>query len=621
MAAAFAFTRDGARIILGTSRYHRVSNVNGFIATLPFADGQSAEDEAVLDETRRGHDPAAAPDGHSAWFARATWGRPSLARVDLVTGHLLETWEPPVVPGSPARVDRPAPSPDGKSVYLSLHLGGNRDLYRLDLATRALERLTTGASMELMPALTADGRWLVYSSDRDGVFDVYARELASGVTHRLTRVLGGAFYPTVSPDGRMLVYAGWHLRGHDLYALPFTPEAAPIVADPDGRPLRTSLPPAPVATTLVPYDASTTLLPRALVPDLTFDSTGVSRVALSFDNVDASGRYTLSLGADWDGATKEWEAYASLGVGTGFVDLVFNLGRYAYLRDSVVGDLSEPYEQEVVYGGVGFAVPHPSVFPVLSFGGGYTVDLTRGLETGLMQHTPEETTPLIPYEGANAKLNLWLGFSDVRQFTFSVAPAEGVSAYFNFTLRHPDIGSVRHAWDFTWVTHAYLKVPLLERWDHVLGFRLGGGVSGGDPRARSAYAVGGVPRQDILSDLLNQSSAGSVWLRGFEPSAFGGWSFILGSAEYRLPLVRARAGLSTLPIFLEDLTAAAFVDAGGASYDTSFPLSDLHVGVGVELRWRLDLFYGLISDFRLGYAHGLGADGIDQVFLLMAGAP
>lgn len=618
---AFAFVRDGARLVLGTTRYHRVVNVNGYLGVLPFAVGVEPTAVAILDETRRGHDPAVAADGRSVWFARARWGEPELARVDLRTGALLETWAPPASPGSFPRIDRPAASLDGKSLYLSIHVDGDRDLYRLDLATRGLERLTSGAAMELMPTVTADGRWLVYSSDRDGVFDVYARELATGATHRLTHVLGGALYPAVSPDGTTLVYAGWGVGGYDLYALPFAPESAPVVAEPDGRPLRTASPPRVVPVRESPYEAASTMLPRALKPDLSFDSTGVGRVAVSFLNTDASGRYTLSIGADWDLTAEQWDAYADLTVGAGFVDLGLGLGRYAYGRQSFVGDLWEDYEQEVVYLDATLSIPSPSMFAGLSFGGGYTVDLARSLAHGLMEHTPEETTPFIPYEGASGRMNLWLSFADVRQATFGISPRSGVSGFFAFNLRDPAIGSVRHAWDFTWVTHGYVPVPWLSRWDHALALRLGGGISGGDPRARTAYVVGGVPRQDLLSDLLNQAAAGAVWLRGFEPSSLGGWSFVLGTAEYRLPLVRGRAGLSTLPVFVEDLTATAFVDAGGASYDVDFPWRALHIGLGAELRVRLDLFYGMATDLRLGYARGLGPDGIDQVYLLMAGAP
>lgn len=619
---AFTFTRDGGRLVTSTARHHRVGNYHGVLAELPFAADLPRRTPRILTGSRRGHDPAMAADGRSVWFARAIWGWPSLARVDLATGDLLETWElPDEARGSHPRIDRPAPSPDGRSLYLSIHRDGNRDLYRLDLASRALERLTQGSAMEIHPSVTADGRWLVYASDRDGVWNVHARELATGVTRRLTNVLGAAMYPAVSPDGALLVFASWGLRGHDLRALPFAPDDAPIVAAPDDRGSRPREVARPITTSRHDYQAVQTLLPRAFLPDLTIDSTGLSRVALAVEALDASSRFGLSLGADWSPADDRWSAWGSLSLSLGFPDLTLGLGRYSFGRESFVGDLAEPYEQEVVYASAAVSFPFPDVFAGLNLGLGYTVDLARGMEVGALRHTPEESTAFVPYEGASTALNVYAGFTDARQYTFSVAPASGVSGSFNFALRHPYIGSVGQAWTFTWVTRAWLPVPGLDAFDHALGFRLGGGIAGGAPEARSFFSLGGVPRQDLLSDLLNQTSAGAAWMRGFAPDAFAGHAFFLATAEYRLPLLRVRSGLSTLPVFLEDLGLAAFTDIGGATFDAAFPDDALHVGVGLELRFRLDISYGLLADFRVGYARGLGADGIDHVYLLMAGIP
>lgn len=617
----FMPTRDGARLMFATARDHRLSAFHTRLALIPFDGLEPLPRRApqTLPSTRRAFDPTPAADGRSAWAARTSWGEPELARYSLETGEVLEVIAlPPDLtrPGSHARVDRPIASADGRALYAAIHADGNRDLYRIDLGSRAFTRLTRGAADEQDPILSADERWLVYSSDRDGVPNLYALELASGVARKVTNVLGGASSPALSPDGRVLVFRAWTFEGPTLRALIFDPAALPEVP-PDGTPLRPRAPPRTTPKGRLPYDPMATLLPRSWLPSVTAGSDGAARVGLSVQTLDATNRYGLALSAEWDLGRDDWTAYASLSLRTGLPDLFFDLGRYSWDRTSFVGDLVEDYREEVVYTSAQVSLPVPDVFSGMSWGFGLTAELVRGLEVGALEHTPEETTAVVPREGFGTAMNLFVGVSDTRQYARSIAPTEGVSGFFNLALREPALGGTASAFTFTFVTRAHVPLGPL---GHVLSLRLGGGLSGGDPGARSVFSLGGPPRQDVLTDLLNQTSAGAVWLRGFEASAFQGTRFGMLTGEWRFPLVRVRGGLGTLPIFLEDLSAAVFSDVAAASWDAELA-GDLVAGLGAELRLRTELFFGRLYDFRLGYAHGFGPSGGDQVYFLMAGAP
>jgi len=620
----FMPTRDGTRLVLGTSRDYRYSSYYSRLAVVPLSPGEALARKTprLLADSLRAYDPAPAADGRSVWAVRTRWSVPSLARFDLETGELKQALElPPALmrPGSHPRVDRPVATADGRALFVSLHADGNRDLYRIDLASGTFEALTRGAADELDPYLSADERWLFYSSDRDGVANIYALELASNVVRQVTNVLGGASNPALSPDGRLLVYRAWTVDGPALYALAFAPEALPIVPG-DGTAPRLREAPTSTVKGRVPYHPLPTMLPRNWLPSFTAGSSGLATLGLSVEALDPTNRLGLLLSADWDLARDDWTAYASFTLRTGFPDVSLQLGRYSWDRTSFVGDLSEPYREEVVYSGASIALPVPDVFAGLTWGLGLNADLARGLEVGALEHTPDETMAVIPKERVRTSLNMFASFSDVRQHPLAIALSEGLSASFNLGFREPALGGDASAFTFTFVSRAHIPLGGDGANGHVLSFRLGGGLAGGDPTARSVFSLGGVPRQDLLSDLLNQTSAGAVWLRGFEESAFQGTRFGMLTGEWRFPLARVRGGLGTLPVFFEDLSAAVFSDIGGASFDSDLA-NDIVAGVGLELRFRMELWFAALYDFRLGYAHGFGDNGGDHVYFLMAGAP
>ncbi len=75
-------------------------------------------------------------------------------------------------------------------------------------------------------------------------------------------------------------------------------------------------------------------------------------------------------------------------------------------------------------------------------------------------------------------------------------------------------------------------------------------------------------------------------------------------------------GLSTLPLFLNRITGAAFVDYGSAFSDPS--TAEFKTGVGGELWFDLTLGYILGFTFRAGFARGLASGGIDKTYFVAA---
>jgi outer membrane protein assembly factor BamA len=151
---------------------------------------------------------------------------------------------------------------------------------------------------------------------------------------------------------------------------------------------------------------------------------------------------------------------------------------------------------------------------------------------------------------------------------------------------------------------------------HSVALHLGAGTSGGDFPGRGAFYVGSFVDLPLVDTLRNQLFQGGLVLRGYQPVAISGRSYTLMNAEYRFPIVNVDRGDSTMPVFLNRITGAAFVDYGSA-FDV-FADANFKTGAGGELWFDTTLGYVAMFTFRLGYARGLASGGIDKIYFVAA---
>ena len=325
---------------------------------------------------------------------------------------------------------------------------------------------------------------------------------------------------------------------------------------------------------------ATPMLPRSWMPTILADSTGVGRVGLTLSGRDVSGRLSATVSAEWDVVRSDLTAYAGFYVGLGVPDLSFSVGRYAWDRYSSFADEDHPYREEVFYGSVDASVRIPSVFIPVTLSASYTASLDRAAEAATVDHSPDSFEPFIPSEGFDASMTLSWRISDTESAPFAVSPVDGTKATMSLRLKHPYIGSRRTSWTLRYRVRHYLLMPWAD--DHVLALGLRGGWAGGEEDHQEPFGLGGAPAQDLLTSLINLTQAGSTWLRGFAPNAFSGTAFHHATAEYRLPILRLRRGVDTLPIFVRDVAFAAFTDVGviGDAPLAADAWRDVHLGLG-----------------------------------------
>jgi len=594
------------------TRFHRRVNSWSDILRFPMKALQRGPDGQKITRGARAQHPRLSSDRRRLWVIKASWGKTWLEGLDPVTGDVQYRWDPPAW----ARLGAPAPSLDGRTVYLTMHHASNRDIYALDVATKTLKRLTLGSSIEVGLRMGPKGRYLFYSSDADGVFNLYARDLQTQATLKLTNVLGGAFGPAPTPDLETVFYRGWTAGGWELYELPFSPDKAQRVAVADPRPPRKERPVTAVEAKRQPYTPLPTLLPRSWFPTWQLDSTGLATLGLVLGGLDVSDRFGTTLALEYNFARQDVSFFLDLDLRVTWPDLSLRIGRYTWDGTMTLGDVSDDYRGEVYYANFNVGLPIPDIVTPMTWNTGFTVDFSRGLKVPNLRHTPDENYPSIPREGVSTAWTMSFGWSDAEQPLWAITPIRGGSGSFGMSLRHPAIGSSRNDFRLTYALKRFIQMPFQP--EHVLVLKGVGGWA-----TNSAFTLGGIPQQDIFVDLLNQVQGASTYLRGFEAGAFRGRAYHLVTTEYRFPIFRARTGIEALPLFFRDLHAAVFADVGVA-YNEPFEEADLERirgSVGVELRLDVELLFGFGANLRLGYARGLGDDGIDHVYLMVAPPP
>ena len=346
-----------------------------------------------------------------------------------------------------------------------------------------------------------------------------------------------------------------------------------------------------------PYNALPTLRPHWWLPFAATDALGTTVGAFTY-GFDAARRHDYSAAAWWaiDSRQPGW-------------DVVYtNHTLYPDVSLSALRDVETPsgagrgYTDRVLRGVIS------AFFPFTQVERSHAVAVQYEL-THLSQNTPA-LAGNNPPPGLIGATSIAYTYSDARRFVRSISQEQGQRFSITGRVAAPALGS-----DFTFGQLYARFFPLPWTKDgvplhHVLAARVSGGVARGDLSERHLFELGGFDAGDPVRVILNPVSAPVRILRGFVTDAFAGEAYVLGTFEYRLPLVEVETGAWTLPVYLRRLHGAVFSDVG----DAWMPFDDgplrgapfrLHAGAGAELRAEVVLGYVLPTDVRLGCAHGL----------------
>jgi outer membrane protein assembly factor BamA len=389
-------------------------------------------------------------------------------------------------------------------------------------------------------------------------------------------LIGGAFAPDVSPDGGTVAFSSYRAAGYDVHVMPLDLAAASAAAPfvdlhPPSRPTA-----AEYDGVDRPYRPLGALKPRFWTPYF-------------------EGGDEFKLGAATGGADPLFRHVYGTALEHGFETGRFGFhGFYQYDRWLPTlllsyDDTSDPAGADAVSRGRELHLQ--ATVPLQR-----SLRRTQSLSVGWRRSrdTIEETTTPSSLDFGGIE-TAW-SMTTVRQFPYSVSPAEGVRIRVAYLKEAEALGSDVSVGKATADLRGYRRVFTD---NDTLALRVGAGTTFGQPSFERSYAVGGFPDGSLFDVVQTNHSV----LRGYEQDAFRGRRFAHANAEYRIPLGHPQRGWRTLPFFLRHVHAAVFADAANA-WSGSFQLDRVKVGAGAALGVDFSAGPSLAFTLTAGLAHG-----------------
>jgi Tol biopolymer transport system component len=478
---------------------------------------------------------------------------------------------------------RPRWSPDGTRIAVSRwRTGALYDVVVLDAATgQVVRELTSDRAVDSSPAWSPDGRYVVFSSDRSGISNLYAYDLTDGRLQRITNVLTGAFDPDVSPDGRWIALTLYRADGYHLARMPFDPArwtaAPPLRAEVRQAGAGADLAQRTAGGAARAYSPLPSLRPTSWSPILESDEALGTGLGVAIGGQDVVQRHSYEAYTQVHPRETRTEAGASYlftGLGNPVIGAsVFQewdrVGAFATVTPTDEPTIATLLERERSASLVAtFTRPRFRSFSWLSVGAG-----ARQRDYSFRESEVTAPAPNPPAEAGGA---VTLGYSNAREYEYSVSPEEGFVAAASVEGRRylddvfldngPGGGqgdAVRGYVRTTARAQHYLPFRGWGYARHVLGLRVAGGADHGS--LTPGYSVGGTEggvSAFPLSTFVTMGSELDLPVRGYREGVLFGDRAVAGTLEWRFPLALIERGRSVMPVYLDRLWGSAFVDAG-----------------------------------------------------------
>ncbi len=569
----------------------------------------------------RAREPAVSPSGRRVAYVVNRRGTTHLELAELTPEGQVESVRRLVTSARYEQIYTPSFSPDGRLVaYSGWSKGGFRDIHVVDAVTGTNQRITTDRALDQQPIFSPDGRYLLFSSDRTGISNIYALDRVDGALHQITNVVGGAYMPEVSPDGRLLYYVGYTSEGFDLFVLPLDPEsfleAPPMRVERETPRQKTRDRTWPVG----PYEPLPTLRPHSYGFSVGTGSFGTT-ATLQTSGRDAVGHHAFGADLSYGFGRDVLQG----GVGYAYGRLPFSMNLSAFSRARLLSVEVAEEERRVVERHVGVTsgvqYPMPGEFDYQSLAFSYSAQLYhQDLPVGT-ELDPYARVPIEPHEGLLGLAHVGYFYSNTEGTLYGTGSERGFWIGLGADYASQVTASEDSLYSILLRSAGYVPLPWARH--HVLSLGASAGAAGGSFPRRGLFRTGGFVDQGAFDALTSNVFQSAFVLRGYEPAQFSGNRFLLLNAEYRLPVWYADAGLSTLPLYLRQVSAALFVDYGGA-FDRIVPdrpLGDfLHAGVGGELWFDMITGYTASTNVRLGFARALDDPQAVRSYFAAAGS-
>lgn len=527
-------------------------------------------------------------------------------------------------------------SPDGRWIAVARwRTGAYYDIVLLGRDGGVVRQITHDRAVDISPAWSPDGKWLLWSSDRSGIPNLYAVEVeagtgAPGPRRQITNVLGGVAYPSVDPGGRWIYHSGYHHDGWHVQRIRMDPsewfdphppkpgysaEVHPerFLEEVEGN--SASYSPFP---TLRPTYWSPAYRPgdqagdvQVLEPAFGLSTTGrdlVGRHSYQLQALFSRGPATFNGGASY--------AFAGLGnpVLTGSAVQTYDADGPFLAPDESGERLFVMERERSLAMGLTFTRRRSRTLTSLGLSGSHIWEARSLLDNRLRESRDYRLTrPDIRL----AQGRVALTFGTARRYPFSISPEDGIGLFLRGrgrrelaladSLRGAQ-GEDRSYRDLAGQLTLYKSLPLPGFGNHVLAFRGSGGVAWGPGADAFHFELGGASGGNGPISMLRLGEGLLLPLRGYATARRYGRYAWSTTAEYRFPLWFINGGPGLIPLHLDWLSGALFMDSGNAwgpdlalnGYEN--PARDVLASAGGELTLRLLPFWYGNLELRAGAA-------------------
>ena len=524
--------------------------------------------------------------GNNILAIKTVKGITELHRLD-VQGQYIETvWlsKPDVI------MSQPDWSDTTQQLVISVFrptTGWNIELF--DLVSKEWKVLTEDQYVDMYPVFINQGKQILFSSDYKAAYNIHRINSDGSDRRQLTEVSAGAFNSAYNEKNNQLYYLGYTENGYEVFKNDQLKKTA-VNIEPE-------------------------------------NSTKQQK-----ENQSDSNQYSVRDYSPWPSLTPRWwfpvfastEQETTLGL-TGSGNDALGIHNYAYLaaydsmNEYVFGEFNYIFSNNLAFGirreGILLLDSNDELGIIRNDDDIYLVGLLNfpsmnnywSLQLGAISSQQSDffvASGIQPLEDRRDRiLGLSLYFSNVENYILSISESDGIRA--RLTAESSDVWSS----DYTGEVYSFKLGGFISLGhEHVLALQYVHGISNEQP---DPFRLGGEDTDFNFFDVLTPVGSPvfgdrEYSLRGYPEgrAELRGNNMQLATLEWRFPINRVERGFMAPPVGLMQLSGSLFAESGGV-WDEGNQPETYYDSVGAELHADVNLFYGITTKMRLGYAKGL----------------
>ncbi|MFW2372251.1 MAG: hypothetical protein ACN4GM_03955 [Gammaproteobacteria bacterium] len=464
--------------------------------------------------------------------------------------------------------------------------------------------ITNDQHVDMYPSFINQGNKLLFSSDYNGIYNIHGIDADGSNRRQLMDLTTGALNSAYSANTDELYYLGYHDQGYDVFKshgienIEVNLEPKNISKKIDHKPLKLK------EFTVADYSPWSSLAPRWWFPVVVITEQE-STLGITGSGNDALGIHNYSYLAAFDVMNEYFSGEANYVFANNFA---FGVRREGIKLLDTNNELGILRNDDDIY-----------LLGLLNFPG---INNFWNIQLGAISSKQSDhyvADGIVSLQDSRDRiLGTSIYFSNVENYILAVSENDGIRA--RITAETSDVWDSDYSGEVVSLNSSGF-IDLTQQ--HVLAIQYVHAISNEQPEP---FRLGGEDNNFNLLNVLSPVTSPvfgrrEYSLRGYAEghAELRGNNMQLASLEWRFPVNRPERGIMAPPIGLMQMSGTLFAETGGVWDEASQPQT-YYDSVGAELHADVNLFYGITTKMRLGYAKGLDEDIGDERFYFSLGA-